>query len=224
MVLSSNRKTRTKKQWSYYFRENFFWKNPTSFLINKGKKWRFLNQRFLKNFWRKKKLGRKRPYLRRLKTYFKQSLKNKHKFKLYFAIKNEKKLKFFLRQSIKLKRPEIGFYALLQRRLDYILVRSNMVPHLKIARAFIKNGFIFVNDKVILKPEYVVKNIDAVRVDFYFKNYVYNNLLKKCKKQRKNIEINLFTLEFMPYGFLKKRPLVIRSNIALELVRRAYLR
>lgn len=229
MILDRKREVRTRKQWTFYFKENFFRKNPRVFLKNSKRKWRFLKQRFFNQVKNGKRFRRRKFRLRRLRPFFKLTLRNKHKFKIYYGLKTEKKFKKFIRLSLNLKREEVAFYAIIQRRLDTLLVSSGMLPNIYIARVFIRNKHIFVNDRIETKAGYIVKNMEVVRVSEFFKKFVYKNLSRKykkrkCLKKQKNIELNLNTLELSPYGFIKGKKKALKSKIALDLIRRSYRR
>lgn len=137
-MIKQHRKIRTKKQWSYYFKENFLALNPYTFSNLNSRKWEKLKIRFFKQYWRLKQKNitqknktqqqsvslkgqdsvnqsqklqksRKVHNIRRFRTYYKVSLKNKHKFKVFFNIKTEKKFKNFLRTSFKYKKNRMHF-------------------------------------------------------------------------------------------------------------------
>lgn len=241
-MIKNRRKIRTKKQWSYYFKENFLALNPYTFSNLNSRKWEKLKTRFFKQYWRLKKRNEIRKNtshkslnsiktgakIRRFRTYYKISLKNKHKFKVFFGIKTEKKFKNFLRTSFKYKKKSDAFYGKLQRRLDIFLVNSLFFTNLESARIFIKNGAILVNGIPITKIDYIIRNIDIVGVIPQFHLYVYNNLknaILKGKKFKKTNEINLRTLELIPCG--KKYETLLNLNqttIAFDLIQKSYKR
>lgn len=253
-MIKQHRKIRTKKQWSYYFKENFLALNPYTFSNLNSRKWEKLKIRFFKQYWRLKQKNivlknnnkqirkkeqlvrreqkkQKTAKIRRFKTYYKISLKNKHKFKVFFNIKTEKKFKNFLRASFKYKKKSDAFYGKLQRRLDVFLVNSLFFTNLESARIFIKNGAILVNGVPITKIDYIIRNIDIVGIIPQFHIYIYNNLknaILNGKKLKKTNEINLRTLEVIPCGIKSKDDTslekLIQSPIALDLIQKAYKR
>ena len=253
-MVKKHRKIRTKKQWSYYFKENFLALNPYTFSNLNSRKWEKLKIRFFKQYWRLNGVGARgrntvkkseniRKYakksvstkqqIRRFKTYYKVSLKNKHKFKVFFNIKTEKKFKNFLRTSFKYKKKSDAFYNKLERRLDIFLVNSLFFNNLESARIFIKNGAVLVNGVPITRIDYLIRNIDIVGIIPQFHVYIYNNLKNSIlmgKKFKKTNEINLRTLEVIPCGQKNQTKgstsleNLISSPIAFNLIQKSYKR
>jgi ribosomal protein S4 len=231
-MINKHKKIRTKKQWSFYFKENFFKLNPYSFSNLNSRKWEKLKIRFFKHYWRiagKTAPKKFKTRIRRFKTYYKISLKNKHKFKLYFKIKTEKKFKKLLRTTFKYKKKSDAFYGKLQRRLDIFLMNCLFFKDLETARIFIKNGAILINGQPVKQSNYFVRNIDIVGVLSHFHLYIYNNIKKSIsegKLLKTNNEINFRTLEVVPCGFLKKDQinLIVGSPMALDLIQKSYKR
>jgi ribosomal protein S4 len=246
-------KGRTKIQWMHYLRENFWRKDPFYFYRFRRRKWRFLKKRFRRAYFfhrkryglYKKKYNRRNPY-RKKRHYYRRLLKEKHRFKLYYDISSEKKFKKILRKSLRYKKQRLAFYNLLTHRLDSILVLSNFVKDMKMAKLFIENNLVFVNGRIVSEIDYRIGISDIISISEKIKTYILNRLRRKmkritfCKKKRKKrrrrrkvkflsssssfFEINYKTLEIIIYNDFKESFFKIPVKMAFDLIRRAYRR
>jgi ribosomal protein S4 len=112
----------------------------------------------------------------RRKTTFGRALEIKEKFTYLLGGIHASKLQRYCRLSkSKFFSPAQTFASLLERRLDIILYRSNLVSTPKDARLMIKIGCIQVNGKRILKNSFRVSANSTI--DLMIPEYVYNKFL-----------------------------------------------
>nr|YP_010041728.1 ribosomal protein S4 [Cyanophora sudae]QPB15045.1 ribosomal protein S4 [Cyanophora sudae] len=171
------------------FKQGNFWLNNTEFLIFKEKiKWKLKK--------RKKKLHRSRNIWFNLKLYTKKIFKNyypnmtKMQFKKYIGMSNSHYLK-----GVKTKENYIKLYHILERRLDIVLVRTNLVKTPNAARQLISHKNVFVDNELVTTPGYLLSNGQVI-------------CIKRINTQFLKIKTNIKTNEYIFKTFdsaLKKK-------------------
>lgn len=112
----------------------------------------------------------------RRKTSFGKALEIREKFSYLLGGLHSSKLRRYCRLSrSKFFSPAQTFINILETRLDIILYRSNLFRSPKMARTFIKCGYVCVNDRKVLNPSFRAP-VNSF-VDFALPNHVYANIL-----------------------------------------------
>lgn len=153
---------------------------------------------FLKN---KKKTKFRRYYFRRYKKpFYKVYNIDLHKRKKQIFFENRKILRLFLKNKSLKKQNKLTSYLvnflslnpknllnIFEFRLDVILIKCHYFTNLKDSVFFIKNGFIFVNNKALFNPEYILKYKDIIKFInkkqyyLYYRNSINNSLFLSKK-------------------------------------------
>jgi ribosomal protein S4 len=247
---------RSKIQWASYFKKPFRKKNvlfiyPSVFLKLRHQKWKLFERHSWK-YLRYKYFKYKSPlsFIKRLtskKQYFRFSLKQKQLFKVIYEIPSEKRFKNLLRQSFKRKQSRQKFYSLLQRRLDFFLVRIKYASSIKKSRFLINHKFIKINDKIVSQFHHIVKCNDIISIDFRIRKYIYKQISKfhyrkmsrKTYRGRKNenknprrnylripkmIEINYKTLDVILFKDFPIRSYKTQYDLNIDIVHKLYRR
>lgn len=116
----------------------------------------------------------------RRKTMFGRALEIKEKFTYLLGGLHASKLERYCRLSkSKYMSPAQSFSDLLERRLDVILYRSNIINTPKFARLIIKAGYVSVNGRPISNPAYKA-GINSI-VDLTIPEYAYFFFFSKFK-------------------------------------------
>jgi hypothetical protein len=116
----------------------------------------------------------------RRKTSFGQALEIREKFSYLLGGFHSSKLRRYCQLSrSKFFAPAQTFMNLIETRLDIILYRSNIFNNPRIARSFIKNGYVRVNNKKVFNPAFRAP-INSF-IDFVLPDYFYFNLLAYFK-------------------------------------------
>ena len=110
----------------------------------------------------------------RYRNYFsrnyKQSILIKNIFNLFYGTLNKKYIKTLIKKSMKLSNQlqnKINFKSffinLIEKRLDIILFRSNLVLSVRNARQLIKHKHVLINDKVVSDSSFLVNKGDCIK-------------------------------------------------------------
>lgn len=109
-------------------------------------------------------------YRNRFSNNYKESIINKKSFKLFYGSLNKNYLKTCVKNSIRLSNQlqnQINFNSifvnLLEKRLDVVLLRSNLVLSIRNARQIINHNHVFVNDKVVSTYSFLVNKGDCIK-------------------------------------------------------------
>lgn len=241
---------RTKLQWISYFkkhfRKNVLFVYPSVFHKLHYDKWkkfkRFLWKQYRRSFNKYRRSSSLIKTIKTKKVFFRSMLYQKQLFKILYKISSEKQLKKLLRQSYKRKKARQAFYSLIQRRLDFFLLRIEYARSLETARFLIKNNFIFINNRIITQHNYLIKCNDVLSIDYRLRKYIYLNLLRKKKRQilykkkrrrrkKRNIlrlpkifEINYRTLDVILYNDFKIKDYKTKYDLNIDLIQKTYRR
>lgn len=132
-------------------------KNLNIFKLN-TKKW---------NLFKKKLRYRKEIKPEKRKKFFQKRLFEKQQFRNFYGCIHEYQLKNILQKLLK-KQKTINifqqFLILLESRLDINLVRLKLVKTVFQAKQLINHNKIKINDKIISKPNFLLKKGDIIRI------------------------------------------------------------
>lgn len=79
-----------------------------------------------------------------------------------------------------------NFIASYEKRLTTVLYRLKMCKDRDVAKYFIEKSWVFVNNKVITRKNYVIKNNDVIQINFFeYRCLQIKKFLKKYKKVKK---------------------------------------
>lgn len=185
----------------------------------KKKKWQF----FIEIEKRKKNRRRRqiklfdlaRHNIRRYNNFYsrKYSYQNtlKKKFKLFYGKLSERQIKKVARKLTPrkalahkhIKNQNHHFVQLFERRLDSILYRANYTHSILHARQLILHKKVLVNDEIVRKFSFLLKEGDVVSIDKKLNETVRNNI-KKTKLKTvppRYVIMNYRTLEIYYLGF-----------------------
>nr|YP_010616477.1 ribosomal protein S4 [Peronosclerospora sorghi]WAU47949.1 ribosomal protein S4 [Peronosclerospora sorghi] len=141
----------------------------------KSKKW---------NFFKKKLRYKKEIKPEKRQQFFQKRLFEKQQFRNFYGCIHEYQLKNILRKlSEKDNKINIfqKFVVLLESRLDINLVRLKLAKTIFQAKQLINHKKIKINDKIISKPNFLLKKGDII---FIIKNYKYVKKYKKISKKK----------------------------------------
>lgn len=98
-------------------------------------------------------------------TDYGTQLMAKQKLKGYYGNIGEKQFRRYYKEAVRL-RGDTGqnLIGLLERRLDAVIYRANLVPTVFAARQFVNHKHILVNGKIVNIPSYQVKPGDVIEV------------------------------------------------------------
>lgn len=187
-----NKKSRFKPFYKQFLklRENV--QNRKKLLKFKSKKW----EKFI--YYYKKKLNKTKKFNltydqsryiastypsknNSYKKRFKKTLNSSKSFRLFYGnisktfMKKQIK-KVFHKKSNKTKNFKILFIKLFEQRLDTILYRSKFCISLRNAKQLIIHGKVFVNQKLIKIPSYLIKIGDLISINSNYYKLIENNL------------------------------------------------
>jgi ribosomal protein S4 len=116
----------------------------------------------------------------RRKTSFGQALEIREKFSYLLGGLHSSKLRRYCQLSrSKFFSPSQTFINLIETRLDIILYRSNIFTNPKIAKYFIKSGYVRVNNKKIFNPSFRAPMNSFI--DFVLPSHIYPNIFSLFK-------------------------------------------
>ncbi len=123
---------------------------------------------------------------RRKYSDFAIQLEEKQKIRFNYGMK-EAQLRRFIKNAKK-GQPENWVETLigmLERRLDNVLFRASFAPSTRAARQFISHGHVYVNDKKVDIPSYVLKVGDKITLD----KKMYENQVYMTAKDNPRLEL-----------------------------------
>lgn len=123
------------------------------------------------------------PFFSKKKTKFYKFFILRQQFRIFYSFIKIKNLKKFILKSLKRKDSINAFVYFLESRLDVILFRLNLFSSIRDARQKILHGNVLVNNKIIKKSSYNLKEFDCLsfRKDkiVFFKNFFLKNIRTK---------------------------------------------
>jgi ribosomal protein S4 len=133
------------------------------------------------NFFRIKIL--EQPFFSKKRTKYFKFFLLRQQFRVFYSFIKIKSLKKIILRSLKKKDSVNAFVYFLESRLDVILFRLNLVSSVREARQKILHGNIIVNNKLIKKSSYNLKELDCLsfRKDkiIFFKKKLLENIRSK---------------------------------------------
>ena len=142
------------------------WKNLLFFLnkLSKNKKrncyYKFYDQNSYKTL----------KYRNYFSKSYKESMITKQIFNLFYGSLNKKYLKLITKKSIKISNQlknkvnfKVFFLNLIEKRLDVILLRSNLVLSMRNARQLINHKHVYVNEKVVNSCSFLTQRGDCIK-------------------------------------------------------------
>jgi len=143
----------------------------------------------------------------KLEDYFKKSLLNHRKVKLYFGFHKTSLLKKIIKKKISEKTKykylkEIELCSILERRLDLLLLRVGFVSNLFEAKQLISHKKILVNGIKSKCFSTILKKGDVISLDPSVKNRIQSRLRDRIVKKNKistfdNIEVCVKNLKII---------------------------
>ena len=106
---------------------------------------------------------------RKSASEYSQQLLEKQKMKIIYGLK-ESQLKKIVKEIMKKGLPSQRIIVLLERRLDNAAFRIRLAASRIIARQLVNHGHIFVNNKKVTIPSYLVKAGDVISINPLSKN------------------------------------------------------
>jgi ribosomal protein S4 len=173
-------------------RENV--QNRTKILKFKRKKWEILIENYKKRLkWYKKfKPKDQTKYLmskyasngKSRKKVFRDSLNRSRIFRLFYGNLTKKLLKKQIKNLKNTKSKKLNYNYLLflqsfEKRLDTTLFRAKFSKSIRNAKQLVTHGIVFVNNKQIRYPAYILKEGDFICINPKYSTLIENNL-KYC--------------------------------------------
>lgn len=140
------------------------------------------------------------------KKRYRNSLNASKKFRLFYGGLSKKyvkkQIKFLLKKNTEKKNSKnwnLLFLKQFENRLDNILYKSKFSLSLRNARQLILHGKVFVNNKSIRIPSYIVKQGDLIKIDPKYSFLIEENLrsINLWTIPPKHLTINYKTLEII---------------------------
>lgn len=220
MILSKNIQKPFFKQ-LVRLRENV--QNKTKLLKFKRKKWEDLKNHYLKKLKRYKKFKPKDHSKYKINKYankgtshqkqFRTALQTSRNFRLFYGGLLKKELKKNIKTLTINKfnnhvptHINLIFLKIFERRLDTVIFRSKFAKSFRNARQLINHEKIYVNNKIVKSPAYILKKGDLITIEPKFHDTIIKNL-KYCLRTwikykahlwpipPKHLIINYLTLE-----------------------------
>ena len=170
--------------------------NKKKILKFKRQKWR----KFIKIFKNNLKRNRRKPLTihnfcvskfasmgNSFKKKFKKNLNNKKKIKMLYGGLKQKVLKKTIKQIFnkQLKNYDLTFLKIFESRLDSILYKALFCSSIRNAQQMIIRGYVKVNDKIIKKKSYLLKQGDIIKINQLYSNIIKNNINYNKKQETK---------------------------------------
>jgi small subunit ribosomal protein S4 len=144
-------------------------------------------------------------------TIYKRQLTAKQRLRRYYGnIKENQFYSLYKKASLYKGSPSSNLFILLERRLDVILFRSNLVSSIYTSRQLISHGHVLVNNNKVTVSSYLVQDGDLIQINKnsikFVKTLITNklNISNKIKDLLKNLmvvpaylEVNYNTLTIM---------------------------
>lgn len=109
-------------------------------------------------------------YRNRFSNNYKENIITKKIFNIFYGSLNKNYLKKFVKKSIKYSNQlqnkinyNLFFISLIEKRLDVILLRSNLVLSIRNARQLIIHKQVFVNNKVVSTCSFLLRKGDFIK-------------------------------------------------------------
>jgi small subunit ribosomal protein S4 len=173
-------------------------------------------EKFLKKFLKKKSNDfffrideRKKKKRKKDKSIFALRLKNRQKLRKFSSQMNVRQLRTYIKKASKTKYLYRSFYKQLESRLDFILYRMNIFLTASFGRQFINHGNCFINEKLMIFPNYQVKYNEIVSIKNKF--FFFNLLLERLKNKKifislpKYLEVNYRTMSIILINKINKK-------------------
>jgi len=146
------------------------------------------------------------------------------KFRAYYGNFNLKNFRKYIKKSLKRNLDFMSsLLLLLECRLDMILYRINLVNTPKQAKQYIKQGYIFVNNKCITNYKQQIYINDVISTNK--KKYFYNILLKNFSKKKnifnypRYLEVNYKIMKCMLIFYPKRKDLLLTFKKDMNILR-----
>jgi len=140
-----------------------------------------LKKKSIPSFFRIKIL--EQPFFSKKRTKFYRFFILRQQFRIFYSFIKIKNLKKIILKSLKKKDSVNAFVYFLESRLDVVLFRLNLFSSVRAARQSILHGNILVNNKVIKKSSYSLKESDCLSFHkdkvIFFKKVFFANLCAK---------------------------------------------
>ena len=136
---------------------------------------------------------------------FKQDIQKKKEFNLFYGGLNKKYLNNIVQKSVKNSslasqkiNSKIYFLELLEKRLDVIIFRSNLVLSIRNARQLITHGHVFVNGLVVKNKTYLLKKGDkitfSIKIHKILKYFIINSVIWPLPPKYLQISFKIFQI------------------------------
>jgi ribosomal protein S4 len=195
MVLKKNRRYKPLYKKLILLRKDVLNKKKKTFKFKK-QKWKKFNEYLKKRFWvRRKPLSIYDYHVFKFislgnsfKKKFRNDLRSRKRFNLFYGIRKNIGVKRIVKGIFdnNRKRFDLLLLEVFESRLDSVLYRSHFCHSIRNAQQFISHGCVLVNNKVVKKKSYILKQGDLVQVDPRYSNVVKKSL-KKIKKHLKRV-------------------------------------
>lgn len=140
-----------------------------------------LKKKNVPNFFRIKIL--EQPFFSKKRTKYYKFFLLRQQFRIFYSFIKIKSLKKIILKSLKKKDSVNAFVYFLESRLDVILFRLNLVSSVREARQKILHGNVLVNNKIIKKGSYNLKESDCLSFKkdkiIFFKKKILENIRTK---------------------------------------------
>jgi ribosomal protein S4 len=186
--------------------------NRTKLFKFNHKKWKTFIQNYKKKLRRYKKFKPQNQTQYTVSKYpnkgnsykrqYKKTLDTSKRFRLFYGGLSKKLVKRQIKNLLKTKTNKFTYFNLLflkffEHRLDTILYRSKFSQSFRNAKQLIVHGKVFVNEKQIKSPSFILNPGDLITVDSKY-SYLVEKNLKKAQAwpiPPKHLSINYKTLE-----------------------------
>lgn len=140
-----------------------------------------LKKKNIPNFYRIKII--EQPFFSKKRTKFYKFFILRQQFRVFYSFIKIKNLKKIILKSLKKKDSVNCFLYYLESRIDVVLFRLNLVSSIRSARQKILHGNILINNKIVKKSSYNLKEFDCLSFKkdkiFSFKKIFLNNIRTK---------------------------------------------
>jgi hypothetical protein len=211
----------------FFFKNDYFKKKVYNLSLFCSKIKSFESQFFLNYFWLKLPL----PLLTKRRKRFVQPRKkfNKRKFKNLFL--SGLTMSSFIRRLYTLSKKEVkyclkhsrcneSFSSFLELRLDVLLFKVGFFSSVVSSRQAIVSGFIFLNNKKVVSPSFILSIGDCVSLSkkaWFLVNYLlFRSFIKWRRSYRYNL-LSFYSSNFIEVDFSRLRVILIK-RFSLESV------
>lgn len=118
-------------------------------------------------------------------TPFKRFLYDRQRFQLFYGGFSYTKLRRFFINAKCINKVRVAYFIMqFEFRLDVLLYRANFVSTIKEANFLIKKGYVLVNNRVVLYPDYRLKFKDIISIDRSIRKGMFLKVLLRLKALR----------------------------------------